>query len=49
MKTSQTILGLAGLCLMGLAVGTYVAGITTGLCLAAFILGAGLLCDAVRK
>ncbi len=46
---SRALVALAGLCLMALASVTQFAGIVNGLCTAGFILGVGLLADALRK
>lgn len=45
----KMIVGLAGVCLVGFAAGTYFQGFVTGLCVMLALLGAGLILDAMKK
>jgi len=45
----KMIVGLTGFCLISFAVGTYFAGLKTGACVMLFVLGGGLVIDAIKK
>ena len=45
----RQIIGMAGVVLIGLSVGTFFYDTRTGVCLAIFLLGVGLLTDSLRK
>ena len=45
----KTIVGLAGITLIGIGLGIIAFGVKTGLCMGIAILGLGLVIDAIRK
>jgi hypothetical protein len=45
----KSIVGLAGIVLMGIGIGTVSSGWKAGICAGLILMGAGLFIDAVRK
>jgi hypothetical protein len=45
----KMVVGITGITLMGIGIGTAIFGLVNGLCLGITLLGFGLAIDAVRK
>jgi len=45
----KMIVGIAGITLMGIGIGTATFGLVNGLCLGITLLGLGLAIDAIKK